>query len=121
MVGSEVYSHEVKKAEVIKSAFRRSIGLRIKEQKEVYEGEVVKVLPVEADNPTGGYGRVISHVLLTLQTKKGQKELKLDPAIHQQLEKEQVKQGDVIYIEATSGAVKRVGRSDRYATEFDLE
>jgi DNA helicase TIP49 (TBP-interacting protein) len=29
--------------------------------------------------------------------------------------------GDVIYIEATSGAVKRVGRSDSYATEYDLE
>merc|ERR1711985_97708 len=29
--------------------------------------------------------------------------------------------GDVIYIEANSGAVKRVGRSDSYATEFDLE
>jgi len=27
----------------------------------------------------------------------------------------------VIYIEANSGAVKRVGRSDSYATEFDLE
>jgi len=27
----------------------------------------------------------------------------------------------VIYIEANSGAVKRVGRSDAYATEFDLE
>ena len=29
--------------------------------------------------------------------------------------------GDVIYIEASSGAVKRVGRCDAYATEFDLE
>lgn len=29
--------------------------------------------------------------------------------------------GDVIYIEASSGAVKRVGRCDLYATEFDLE
>ena len=29
--------------------------------------------------------------------------------------------GDVIYIEANSGAVKRVGRSDAHATEFDLE
>ena len=27
----------------------------------------------------------------------------------------------MIYIEANSGAVKRVGRSDAYATEFDLE
>ena len=29
--------------------------------------------------------------------------------------------GDVIYIEANSGAVKRVGRCDAFATEFDLE
>lgn len=29
--------------------------------------------------------------------------------------------GDIIYIEANSGAVKRVGRCDAYATEFDLE
>jgi RuvB-like protein 1 len=33
----------------------------------------------------------------------------------------QVSVGDVIYIEANSGAVKRVGRCDAYATEFDLE
>lgn len=35
--------------------------------------------------------------------------------------KERVSVGDVIYIEANTGAVKRVGRSDAYATEFDLE
>jgi len=29
--------------------------------------------------------------------------------------------GDIIYIEANSGAVKRVGRSDTFSTEFDLE
>jgi RuvB-like protein 1 (pontin 52) len=29
--------------------------------------------------------------------------------------------GDVIYIEASSGNVKRVGRCDAYASEFDLE
>merc|ERR1711906_79050 len=34
---------------------------------------------------------------------------------------EKIQCGDVIYIEANSGAVKRVGRSDAYATEFDLE
>lgn len=33
----------------------------------------------------------------------------------------QVAVGDVIFIEANSGAVKRVGRSDAFATEFDLE
>jgi RuvB-like protein 1 (pontin 52) len=32
-----------------------------------------------------------------------------------------VEVGDVIYIEANSGAVKRMGRSDTFITEFDLE
>jgi DNA helicase TIP49 (TBP-interacting protein) len=40
MVGSEVYSSEVKKTEILMENFRRAIGLRIKESKEVYEGEV---------------------------------------------------------------------------------
>lgn len=40
MVGSEVYSSEVKKTEILMENFRRAIGLRIKENKEVYEGEV---------------------------------------------------------------------------------
>merc|ERR1712134_31913 len=34
---------------------------------------------------------------------------------------EKVGVGDVIYIEANTGAAKRVGRSDAYATVFDLE
>lgn len=55
------------------------------------------------------------------QTAKGTKQLKLDPSIFESLQKEKVSLGDVIYIEANSGAVKRVGRSDAYATEFDLE
>lgn len=37
------------------------------------------------------------------------------------MQKEKIAVGDVIYIEANSGAVKRVGRSDAYASEYDLE
>merc|ERR1711998_446299 len=44
-----------------------------------------------------------------------------DPSIYDQIQKEGVTVGDVIYVEASSGAVKRVGRSDAYASEFDLE
>ena len=47
--------------------------------------------------------------------------MKLDPTIYESLQKERVEVGDVIYIEANSGAVKRLGRSDAFATEFDLE
>ena len=121
MVGSEVYSSEVKKTEILMEHFRRAIGLRIKESKEVYEGEVTEITPEETDNPLGGYGRTISHVIIGLKTTKGSKQLRLDPSIYEALQKEKVNLGDVIYIESNSGAVKRVGRSDVYASEFDLE
>ena len=121
MVGSEVYSSEVKKTEILMENFRRAIGLRIKESKEVYEGEVTEVTPEETENPLGGYGRTISHVVIGLKTTKGSKQLRLDPSIYEALQKENVNLGDVIYIEASSGAVKRVGRSDAFASEFDLE
>jgi RuvB-like protein 1 (pontin 52) len=52
---------------------------------------------------------------------KGSKQLKLDAAIYESIEKEKIAVGDVIYIEASSGAVKRVGRSDAYVGENDLE
>lgn len=42
-------------------------------------------------------------------------ERRLDPSIYEALQKEGVTVGDVVYIEANSGAVKRVGRSDAYA------
>lgn len=121
MVGSEVYSSEIKKTEVLMENFRRAIGLRIKETKEVYEGEVTELTPVETENPLGGYGKTVSHVIIGLKTAKGTKQLKLDPSVYESLQKEKVEGGDVIYIEANSGAVKRQGRSDTYATEFDLE
>ena len=88
--------------------FRRAIGLRIKESKEVYEGEVTELTPVETENTSGGYGRSVSHVLIGLKTTKGSRSLKLDPQIYEALQKEKVSTGDVIYIEANSGAVKRV-------------
>ena len=49
MVGSEVYSTEVKKTEILMENFRRSIGLKIKETKEVYEGEVTELKTVEKE------------------------------------------------------------------------
>jgi len=121
MVGSEVYSAEVKKTEVLMENCRRAIGLRIKETKEVYEGEVTELTPEEKPDPLGGANKIISGVQISLKTTKGTKTLKLAPSIYESLQKEKVSTGDVIYIEANSGAAKRVGRSDQYATEFDLE
>jgi len=121
LVGSEIYSSEVKKTEVLTCALRRAIGIRIKEVKEVYEGEVTDIAPEEAENTFGGYGKTIKGVLVTLKTVKGTSQLRLDPSTYESIQREKVRVGDVIYIEANSGAVKRVGRCDAYATEADLE
>merc|ERR1711976_187280 len=123
MVGSEVYSSEVKKTSILMENIRRSIGIKIREQKEVYEGEVCELTPVETEDPmsTGTYSKTISHVVIGLKTAKGQKTLKLDHSIYENITKAQVTVGDVMFIEATSGSVKRVGRSDHYASEYDLE
>merc|ERR1712010_38881 len=110
-----------KKTEILTENLRRAIGLRIKETKEVYEGEVTELTPEERPDPHGGYNKIVTGVMIGLKTTKGSKTLKLAPQIYESLSKEKVSVGDVIYIEANTGAAKRVGRSDSYATEFDLE
>jgi RuvB-like protein 1 (pontin 52) len=121
------------------ACLRFSLGLRIKETKEVFEGELTELTPTETENPLSGYGKTISHVILGLKTVKGTKQLRLDPGIYEAILKEKIVVGDVIYVEANTGAVKvrrqflylalipellinqRVGRSDAYASSYDLE
>lgn len=51
MAGSEIFSLEMSKTEAITQALRRSVGVRIKEDCEVVEGEVVEI--VVDRSPTG--------------------------------------------------------------------
>ncbi len=106
MVGSEVYSTEVKKTEVPAEVFQCTIGIRTKEMKEFYEGELTELTPTELGNPLSGYGKIISHVIISLKTMKGMKQLWLDPSIYKAIMKEKIVVGNVIYIEANTGAVK---------------
>jgi len=41
--GSEIFSYEMSKTEALTQAFRRSIGVRITEESEIIEGEVVEI------------------------------------------------------------------------------
>ena len=108
--------------------------MRVKENKEVYEGEVIELTPEETENPHGGYGKTISSVVVGLRTAKGTKQLRLDPSIYDSIQKEKIRfvfflffgffffffcaisgltsaVGDVIFIEANSGAVKVRGNN----------
>lgn len=43
LASSEIFSLEMSKTEALEQAFRKSIGIRIKEESEVIEGEVVEI------------------------------------------------------------------------------
>ena len=58
-------------------------GLKVKETKAVYEGEVTELTPTEAENPLSGYGKTVSHVIVGLKTVRGTKQLRLDPSIYE--------------------------------------
>ncbi|KAL8269815.1 hypothetical protein Esti_006259 [Eimeria stiedai] len=122
-VNPQVYSSEVKKTEVLMENFRRAIGIKIKEVKEVFEGQVVSMcLSVGSSSSAEGPEETsCPPVRLTLKTVKNSKTLRLHPSINQGLRKEKVAVGDVIYVEAATGRVRRVGRSEEFAGQFDLE
>lgn len=67
---------------------------------------MTELTPAEAENPLSGYGKTVSHVIVGLKTVKGTKQLRLDPTIYEAFMKEKVVVGDVVYIEANTGAVK---------------
>ena len=62
------------------------------------EGEVTELTPCETEDPMGGYGKTVSHVVIGLKTSKGTKQLKMDPSIYESIQKEKVQAGDEIYI-----------------------
>lgn len=49
MVGSKIYSSEAKKTEILMENFRRVIGLKIKETKEVWEREITELKTEEKE------------------------------------------------------------------------
>ena len=51
MAASEIFSLEMSKTEALTQCFRRSIGVRIKEETELIEGEVVEI---QIDRPATG-------------------------------------------------------------------
>jgi hypothetical protein len=51
LAASEIFSMEMSKTEALTQAFRRAIGVKIKEEAKVVEGEVVEV---EVDRPAAG-------------------------------------------------------------------
>jgi TBP-interacting protein len=111
MSGSEIYGTAMKKTEMLTQAIRRAIGVRLIEEREVYEGEVVNIEIEKTPHPYNPYAQVALGAFLTLKTKQEEKSLEVGERIAAQLLRLNVRPGDVIEIDAETGHVTKLGRS----------
>ncbi|ORY91187.1 RuvB-like 2 [Syncephalastrum racemosum] len=113
LAASEIFSLEMSKTEALTQAFRRSIGVRIKEESEVIEGEVVEI---QIDRTLTGGSKAGK---LTLKTTDMETIYDLGNKMIDALNKEKVMAGDVIHIDKASGRITKVGRSFARARDYD--
>jgi RuvB-like protein 2 len=123
MSGSEVFSLEMSKTEALTQALRRSIGIRILEETEVMEGEVVEI---QIDTNFGGEnkagrakGGMEKTGRLTLCTTDMETVYDLGTKMIDALSKEKVTAGDVISIDKASGKITKLGRSFSRSRDYD--
>lgn len=110
--GSEIFSLEMSKTESLTQSFRRSIAVRIKEESEVIEGELVHL---EFDK--GPNGEKIGK--MTLKTTDMESTYDLGGKMVEGLMNEKVTVGDIISVDKSSGKVNKQGRSFAKASEYD--
>ncbi|MEM3980811.1 MAG: RuvB-like domain-containing protein [Ignisphaera sp.] len=74
--GSELYSTELKKTEILMRSVRRAIGIRYREVRRVYEGVVKELKYSLASHPFNPYTKIPRAARLTLATKDEEKRLR---------------------------------------------
>ncbi|KAJ6742486.1 RUVB-LIKE 2 [Salix viminalis] len=112
---SEIFSLEMSKTEALMQSFRKAIGVRIKEETEVIEGEVVEV---QIDRPAVA-GAALKTGKLTMKTTEMEGVYDLGAKMIESLGKEKVQSGDVIAIDKPSGKVTKLGRSFSRSRDYD--
>jgi RuvB-like protein 2 len=117
---SQVFSLEVSKTEVLTQAVRRSMGVRITEETEIIEGEVVEI-QVDSMIPTGdsSKGRPTKSGRLTLCTTEMETVYDLGSKMIDMLRTEKVSAGDIIRIDKASGKISKLGRSFSRSRDYD--
>lgn len=117
IAASEIFSLEMNKTEALTQAFRRSIGVRIKEETEIIEGEVVEI---EIDRPAAGAAVSAGKTgKLTLKTTEMETVYDLGQKMIDSLTKEKVQSGDVITIDKATGRISVLGRSFARSRDYD--
>lgn len=111
---TEVFSLEISKTEALTQAIRRSMGVRIDEEQEVMEGEVVEI---QIDTHAGASGGKTGR--LTLCTTDMETIYDLGTKMIERITQERITAGDVIRIDKASGKVSKLGRSVSRSRDYD--
>lgn len=124
MSGSEVFSLEMSKTEALMQAIRKSIGVKILEETEVIEGEVVEIQVDTAVKAAEKTTKAVKGGLektgrLTLCTTEMETVYDLGNKMIDALTKEKVTAGDVISIDKASGKISKLGRSFSRSRDYD--
>lgn len=101
------------KTESLTQAFRRAMGVRIREETELIEGEVIEIQVDRSVTGSTKTGR------LTLKTTDMETVYDLGTKMIDQLTKEKVTAGDVVQIDKASGRISKLGRSFGRARDYD--
>ncbi|MFB6166730.1 MAG: RuvB-like domain-containing protein [Candidatus Nanohaloarchaea archaeon] len=111
LTGSEIFSADKDKNEVLKEKLRRALGVRIQETRNVYEGKVVD-LDVQQDGGMNPFQQQAPReASVTLETEDDKRTLRLGRKVAMHLQKESIMNGDVVRIDAESGQVQRLGKA----------
>lgn len=113
IAGSEIFSLDLSKTESLTQAFRKSIGIKIKEETEIIEGEVVEI---QIDRSISGGHK---QGKLTVKTTDMETIYELGNKMIEGLTKEKVLAGDVISIDKASGKITKLGKSFTRARDYD--
>eukprot|EP01124_Arcella_intermedia_P023455 TRINITY_DN3734_c0_g1_i1.p1 TRINITY_DN3734_c0_g1~~TRINITY_DN3734_c0_g1_i1.p1 ORF type:complete len:461 (+),score=114.46 TRINITY_DN3734_c0_g1_i1:62-1444(+) len=113
--GSEIFSLEMSKTEALTQSLRKAIGVRIREETEIIEGEVVEI---QVERAASGTGNKIGK--LTMKTTDMDTIYDLGQKMIDALTKEKVQAGDIIQIDKASGKVTKLGRSHTRISDYEV-
>ena len=120
---SQVFSLEVSKTEALTQAVRRSMGVRITEETEIIEGEVVEIqidsMLAAGEGPASSHKGPTKSGRLTLCTTEMETVYDLGSKMIDMLRTEKVSAGDVIRIDKASGKISKLGRSFSRSRDYD--
>ena len=113
LASSEIFSLEMSKTEALTQAFRKSIGVRIKEESEVMEGEVVEI---QIDRSVTGGAK---QGKLTIKTTDMEAVYDMGAKMIDAITREKVVAGDILSIDKSSGKITKLGRSFARSRDYD--